>query len=181
MPQPDGSAGIIAGMWFLAPRKVKYECAYPNGFLERARVPVGYGPYDPVLHVCAGRVRDYPNPSAIGMPFTLDLAPETEPDFLQDAREPWPAMYIPWRHILADPDYDDANAAKHTPPVEARPLPATLLERAQEALIPGGRFGLLYGPSPVRYDKKKMRLLAEVGVKVGLNGDLRMFYVWEKM
>ena len=76
----------IVDVWLLGRPKVKYYGAYPSGFLERARALLGVGYTDPVLHVCGGRVRDYPFRGFGPNDRTVDLDPELAPDFLMDVR-----------------------------------------------------------------------------------------------
>lgn len=87
----------ITDHWMLTRAKlkggVKYYGSYPGGFGERARALLGVHILDPVLHVCAGQVKNYPYKRAIGPnDKTLDLDPETVPDFVHDAREPFPLL-----------------------------------------------------------------------------------------
>lgn len=87
----------ITDHWMLTRAKlkggVKYYGSYPGGFGERARALLGVHILDPVLHVCAGQVKNYPYKRAIGPnDKTLDLDPATVPDFVHDAREPFPLL-----------------------------------------------------------------------------------------
>lgn len=77
----------ITDVWLLARPKVRYYGAYPSGFLERARALLGVSIEDPVLHVCGGRVRDYPFRGFGPNDRTVDLDPALAPDFLLDVRE----------------------------------------------------------------------------------------------
>lgn len=76
----------ITDVWVLARPKVKYFGSFPSGFLERARALMGVSPFDPVLHVCSGKIRDYPFRGVGPNDFTLDLDPDQRPDFHMDAR-----------------------------------------------------------------------------------------------
>ncbi len=87
----------VCDTWILARSKVKYYGAFPSGFLHRARHLLGVHINDPVLFVCGGKVRDYPYRGFGPKDKTLDLDPACVPDFLQDAREPFP------RNICDDP------------------------------------------------------------------------------
>lgn len=89
----------ITDTWLLARPKVPYYGAYPAGFLERARWMLPVLPTDPVLHVCAGRVRDYSSPDRgvkKGVPLrgfyandlTVDLDGALNPDIQCDVSEP---------------------------------------------------------------------------------------------
>src|SRR5882757_1099547 len=88
----------ITDLWFLARAKLKdgkkYYGAYLGGFPERARVLLGASIHDPVLHVCGGMAKFYPYKGGFGPnDQTLDIDPATEPDFLQDARDPFPSCH----------------------------------------------------------------------------------------
>src|SRR4051812_30842491 len=101
----------VTDTWILARAKlkggVKYYGAYPGGFLERARALLGVTINDPVLHVCSGMVRLYPYKRGFGPnDKTLDLDPACAPDFLQDARQPFPLNgQATWKAVLIDPAY----------------------------------------------------------------------------
>src|SRR3954462_8336525 len=86
----------ITDFWILARPKVAYYGAYPNGFLERARALLGVTPFDPVLHVCGGKARDYPaKPRGVGpsdRPLDLDAA--LRPDYLQAATDSLPRYRV---------------------------------------------------------------------------------------
>jgi hypothetical protein len=177
----------ITDVWILARPKVKYYGAYPNGFLERARALLGVGIYDAVLHVCGGHAKDYPaKPRGFGYTDkTLDLDPATEPDFLQDAREPFPAdpdrsaPFGLWKAILADPPYTLDDADKYASGRSALPTPNGLLRNGLEHVRDGGRVGILHYllPQPPR---DGVRFVACVGVIVGYNNRMRVFSVFEK-
>lgn len=120
----------ITDMWFLARAKLrdgrKYYGAYLGGFPERARVIIGATIDQPVLHVCGGMARHYPYAGGFGPnDKTLDLNPETEPDFLQDARDPFPAG--PWAAVLIDPPYSEADAAKYPSGASSYPKDAKFI------------------------------------------------------
>lgn len=170
----------ITDMWLLARAKlkggVKYYGAYPGGFLERARVLIGAQNH-PVLHVCAGQVRNYPYKRGFGpMDMTLDIDPQVKPDFLQDARDPWP---VPWRHILMDPPYTALDAAMYAGGSAVFPGPRALLGRAADALELGGRVGLLHYVAP--RPPASLKLIALVGVLVGFENRMRVFSVYERI
>lgn len=76
----------ICDTWLLGRPKVKYYGAFPSGFVERARALLGIGYLDPLLHVCSGRVRDYPFRGVGPKDRTVDADPELAPDFCMDVR-----------------------------------------------------------------------------------------------
>lgn len=176
----------ITDVWILARPKVKYYGAYPAGFLHRARALLGVNDTCAVLHVCAGKVRDYPYRGLGGYDQTLDLDPDTNPDFLRDAREPFPlrpepetADAIGWDAVLIDRPYTEEDAAKYAPGVDALPS-ANLLVKHGIAVVPvGGKVGILdyVWPQP----PKNATEVAVIAVGCGRNQRARWFTVFERL
>lgn len=166
----------ITDVWMLARSKTKYYGAYPGGFLERARALLGVGPEDAVLHVCSGRVRDYPYRRAVGPnDKTFDLSPETLPDFQGDVRKGLPPG--PWAAVMADPPYTLDDAAHYQCGAVVFPTPAELLRRALAVVRPGGRVGVLHYVIP--RPPWDVKLVASVAVIVGYENRVRVFSVFE--
>src|ERR1017187_205016 len=184
----------ITDMWFLARAKLKggkkYYGAYLGGFPERARALLGCRISEPVLHVCGGCAKEYPYKRAFGPnDKTLDLDPGVQPDFLQDARDPFPPYRTEvflngstvselWAGILIDPPYTEADAAHYVPGAEKYPKPNELMKNALEVLPSGGRVGLIHYilPSP-----KDCIFVACIGVVCGFNNRIRVYSVFEKI
>lgn len=170
-------------MWFLARAKlkggVKYYGAYLGGFPERARALLGVTIDEPVLHVCGGMARLYPYKRGFGpADMTLDLDPQTEPDFLQDARDPFPINPHEWGAILIDPPYSEEDAAHYVPGREHYPTPNLLVANAIAALEPGGRVGIIHYILPKA--PAGSHFVAAVGVLCGFNNRIRVYSVFEK-
>lgn len=172
----------VCDLWILARPKVPYYGAYPNGFLERAVVLLGITCYDQLLHVCGGHAKKYPAWNTL-CPFgkTLDLDPETKPDFLQDAREPLPTTseVHRWDAILCDPPYTQMDAAKYQPGASVLPTPNQLLRNALKAVRDRGRVGMLHYMLP-QPPNEGVKFIACVGVIAGYNNRMRCFSVFEK-
>lgn len=187
----------ITDLWFLARAKLKnkekYYGAYLGGFPERARALLGCNINDSVLHVCGGMARLYPYKRGFGpKDMTLDLDPETHPDFLQDAREmfPWRPFTKTdangnttgggtyWKGVLIDPPYSEADASHYAPGADKYPKPNDLVKHALEVLPNGGRVGIIHYilPSP----PKDAIFVAAVGVLCGFNNRIRIYSVFEK-
>jgi len=188
----------ITDMWILARAKLKpfpdgtkrfYWGAYLGGFPERARALLGCNINDPVLHVCGGMAKFYPYKRGFGPnDKTLDLDPKCEPDFLQDAREPWTntlplsptgsGIRVPWSGVLIDPPYSELDAAHYVPGADRYPKPNLLIRNALDVLPPGGRVGIIHYilPSP----PKDVVFVAAVGVLCGFNNRIRVFSVFER-
>lgn len=174
----------ICDFWLLARPKVAYYGAYPAGFVQRARHLLGASLTEPVLHVCSGKIREYPWPHHLGAEDkTLDIDPELKPDFLQDARDPWPRFACfprmqSWKAVLIDPPYTEDDATHYACGAKVLPTAAELLARAWEVTEPGNRVGLLHYilPKP----PKDAIFVAAAGVVAGYNNRIRVFSVFEK-
>ena len=175
----------ICDLWFLTRAKlqggVKFYGAYVGGFPERARALLGCNLNDPVLHVCGGMAKLYPYRRGFGPnDKTLDLDPATEPDFLQDAREPFPLMdgLYGWPGILIDPPYSPEDAQHYAPGPDKYPKPVLLVRNAWPALVSGGRVGIIHYQVPA--PPKDAVFVAAVGVLSGYNNRCRVYSVFER-
>lgn len=171
----------ITDTWILARSKVPYYGAYPSGFLGRARALLGVSGTDSVLHICGGRVRDYPYSGFGPNDRTLDLDPALEPDFVQDARDAYPAGPVNglWPAILIDRPYSAQDAAHYVPGADTLPDLNDLLKRALKAVPVGDKVGTLdyLWPHPGKIGKE----VAVVGVGTGRNNRARWFCVFERL
>ena len=170
----------ITDLWFLARAKLKggkkYYGAYLGGFPERARALLGVTLDQPVLHVCGGFAKFYPYARGFGPnDKTLDLDPATEPDYLQDARDPLPTGFAA---MLIDPPYSVEDAAHYHVGSDKYPLPNRLVRNALNALNKGQRVGLIHYMLP---QVKNAHFVACVGVICGFNNRIRCYSVFEKL
>lgn len=169
----------ITDVWILTRPKVKYYGAYPSGFLERARALLGVTLKESVLHVCAGRVRDYPYVGLGRNDKTLDLDPELEPDFCRDARDPLPKNgATPWDAVLIDRPYTPEDAAHYKPGSDMLPQLNPLLRNALSVVRPGGCVGVLdyLVPRP----PKTARFVAFASVWCGFDNRVRAYSVFRR-
>lgn len=168
----------ICDTWLLARSKVKYYGAYPAGFLLRARSLLGVSLDQRVLHVCAGRVREYPYAGLGPHDATVDQDPTTDPTYCVDiVEEGLPdGSEGTWDAVLCDPPYTDEDAANYAPGA-SRPTARHCLTWGLEAVKPGGRVGLLHyvAPRPPR----GVQLVALVSVIVGFENRVRVYSVYE--
>lgn len=170
----------ITDTWFLAPSKVGYYGAYPNGFLQRARVLLCRID-EPLLHVCSGMVHKYPGWGYGSFDKRLDLDIDCEPDYLQDARDKYPLLDTgdQWPAILQDPPYTEEDADNYQVGRGVLPTCNQLLTRAWEVLRPGGKVGILHQLHP-KGPAKNARLAAVITIIQGQNQRARIFTVYEK-
>ena len=171
----------ITDVWFLARAKLnggrKYYGAYLGGFPERARALLGVTINDPVLHVCGGMAKHYPYKGGFGPnDKTLDLDPQTEPDFLQDARLAYPDGF---KAILADPPYSEQEAENYHVGAANYPKPNEIVRRAFDALPVGGRVGIIHYILPAC--PKNGKLVATAATLCGFNNRVRVYSVFEKL
>ena len=173
----------ITDVWILCRPKVKYYGAFPNGFLHRARNLLGVGINHPVLHVCAGMIRKYPCRGFGPWDKTLDLNPACCPDFLQDARLPYPendgAFDGLWPAILIDRPYTEADAEHYSPGKFMLPEANKLVKLGIAAVPVGGKVGILdyVWPQPPKNATEQ----ALIAVAMGRNNRARWFTVFERM
>lgn len=162
--------------------KIKRYGGYLGGFPERARVLLGASEDDAVLHVCGGMAKYYPYKGGFGKyDKTLDLDPLTEPDFLQDARNPYPLEGLGmnyWRAVLADPPYSEVDAAHYNVGSVAYPTPNQILKNSLEVVGVGGRVGIIHYQLPGQ--PKNAKFIGCVGIICGFNNRIRVFSVFEK-
>lgn len=166
----------ICDFWLLARPKVKYHGAYPNGFLQRARVLIGCSYSDSVLHVCSGKVKDYPNKGFGVNDKTVDIDESLHPDFVMDVREELPEG--DWRGILVDQPYTVEDADCYSSGRGTLPDPNALLRKCIDVLDVGRKVGVLHYVCPSC--PKNAKFVACVAVLVGFNNRVRCYSVYEK-
>jgi hypothetical protein len=176
----------ITDLWILARPKVKYYGAYPSGFLERARALLGVTTDDAVLHVCSGKVRDYPFRGLGRNDRTVDIDPATKPDYTDDCRYSLPPgpHRMHWPAILADPPYTAADAGHYAAGAGKLPIPRFLLATCLLYVRPGGRVGILHYQwprPPEKIGRYRIKCVALVGVIAGYANNIRAFSVFEKV
>lgn len=172
----------IVDSWICTRPKVRYYGAYPCGFLEKARALLGVAMHDPVLHVCSGRVRDYPYRGVGPNDRTVDLDRSLKPDYCMDVRKNLPKYRGGWPALLADPDYTPEDAARHAPGSARWPEPGPLLELMLQRVRPGGRVGILHYQiprPPDRVNRMRVKFVAAISVWQGFGNNFRGYGVFE--
>ena len=124
-----------------------------------------------------GKARLYPYTGGFGpQDKTLDLNIACYPDFMQDARDPYPTGF---KAILCDPPYSPEDAAQYPGGAEVYPKPNTILHNALDALEVGCRVGIIHYMVP--QPKQRAKFIACVGVVCGFNNRIRVYTVFEKL
>jgi len=164
----------ICDMWLLGRPKVKYYGAYPNGFLQRARVLIGCSNNDSVLHVCSGKVYEYPNTGFGKHDKTVDVDESLNPDFVMNVNSNLPNGN--WMGVLIDPPYTNEDAKNYS--ITDLPNPNKLVKDCINIVDIGKRIGILHYICPSC--PKNAKFIACIGVLVGFNNRLRCFSVYER-
>jgi len=172
--------------------EVPFYGAYPAGFLGPARHLLAANIGDPVLHVCSGVVRSYPYDGVGPNDKTLDLDPALKPDFVRDAREPFPSAdsiddmggtigTSPfWRAVMIDPPYSPEDADHYAVGRVALPSPRQLVLNALDVVDVGSKVGILhyYIPQiPAHY----AFVCGEMHLVLPTNSNIRVFTVFERL
>lgn len=170
----------ICDTWLLARSKVKYYGAYPAGFLSRAIDLLGVGPYGHVLHVCSGKIKDYPFKGFGQNHKTVDLDPDLNPDFVADVTKEIPLLHDgQWDGILADPPYSELDAANYKCGANVYPEPNKLVKDCINAVRVGCKVGIIHYMVP--RCPKNAKFIACVGVVVGFGNRIRCYSVFERL
>lgn len=169
----------ITDVWILARPKVKYYGAYPCGFLERGRALLGVTLQDQVLHVCSGRIRDYPFRGLGRVDMTVDIDAKLDPDFVMDVREQLPEYPQGWPAIMVDQPYSEPDAEHYDCGAGVYPNPSQLLRLCLQHVRVGGRVGFLHYEWP--RPPKSARSVALVAVTTGYGGRMRAYSVFERL
>lgn len=146
----------ITDMWMLTRPKlrggVRYYGAYLGDFPERSRVLLGASIYEP----------------------------STQPDFLQDARNPLPLNDgKSWRAVLIDPPYSPDDAAHYELGADVYPSPYELVTNALRVVDIGGKVGIIHYSLPKK--PKNTKFIACVGIVCGFGNRIRVFSVFERL
>jgi hypothetical protein len=169
--------------------KVKFYGAFPAGFLGRARDLLGVGPNDAVLHVCAGKIREYPYRGLGPNDKTVDLDPDTQPDYVLDVRAGLPRRWQletsnqqrvgEWDAILIDRPYTEADAERYATGKATLPPLNALLRAAFDVVPIGHRVGVLDYQWPHPGTRGIERFVG--GVFTGRNARARGYFVFERL
>jgi hypothetical protein len=178
----------VTDVMILARPKHKYYGAYPAGFVERGRLMLGAQIDDPILHVCSGRVRDYPFAGVGPNDKTVDIDKKTKPDFVMDVRHELPIRLRAgrpdgWRAMMVDTPYSEDEAGNYACGSSAYPQPGPLLKLCLERVRPGGRVGFLHWlwPTPPKMvDGCVIKEVFVALVTTGRGSRARHYVVFEK-
>ena len=173
----------LTDVMILARTKHGYYGGYPAGFLHRGRELLGVCIDDPVLHVCSGRVKDYPYPGFGPNDKTVDINPAVKPSYVMDVRHALPGRRGSWRAMMVDTPYSSAEA-EHYGTAAQYPEPGPLLKLCLEHTRPGGRVGFLHWEwprPPAQVDGCTIKEIFVGLVTTGRGCRARHYVVFEKV
>jgi len=189
----------LTDVWILGRCKHKYYGGYPAGFLHRGRAFIAHID-TPILHVCGGKIRDYPYRGLGKWDKTLDLDPALNPDYLRDANLPLPyrptvrldgdrtQQYVDangpdvdhalWDGIMIDRPYTEEDADHYAPGRDVLPPANLLVKNAINAVKIGATVGILDYAWP--HCPKNATEIAVIAVTCGRNNRMRQYTVFER-
>ena len=192
----------ICDTWILGRCKHKYYGGYPAGFLHRGRALIA-NIHTPILHVCAGKIRDYPYKGLGKWDETLDLDPSLNPTHLRDANLPlpyrwsrahhescyeyangkdemkFPSANFRWEGIMIDRPYTEEDADHYFPGRALLPPANLLVKNAINAVEVGAKVGILDYVWP--HCPKNAIEVAVISVTCGRNNRMRQYTVFERI
>ena len=166
---PDGR---IVGTWIMGNAygvKSGYYGGYPAGYLKRVKAlfPDKQNP----LHVFSGRVDQSVWPGD-----TVDLNPEMEPTYLDDAQSLENVPLNNYDIILADPPYSVEDAEHYQPTMVKRNKVMNALSR----VVQGTHVVWLDQVLPM-YRKVDWRIVGVIGMVKSTNHRFRVITIFEKV
>lgn len=167
-----GADGRIVGTWIMGNAygvKSGYYGGYPHGYL--ARVKALFPDKSRALHVFSGRVDQSAWPGD-----TVDLNPDMEPTFLDDAQS---LMNVPlgsYDIILADPPYSVEDAEHYKPSMVKRNKVMSALARADK----GTHVVWLDQVLPM-YRKDQWAIIGVIGMVKSTNHRFRVVTIFERV
>lgn len=179
----------LSDVMILARSKTKYYGAFPAGFLSRGRDMLGVGPDDAVLHVCGGKVREYPFKGLGPNDMTVDIDPACKPDFLMDVRKQLPRRPVVvvgglaknsslWDAVMIDRPYSVEDATHYACGSDVLPDLNKLVSDAFDVIPPGHCVGVLDYLWP--HPGKKGTEVFVTAVGTGRNSRARWYTVFRK-
>jgi len=168
-----GEDGRLLGMWIMGNNyqvRSGYYGGYPAGYLRRIKAL--FPEKQKVLHLFSGRVDLSVLPGD-----TVDLNPELDPTYLDDAQKLAGVPVEKYDLILADPPYSIEDADHYQPTMVKRNLVMRALGRKAS---PGTHVVWLDQVLPM-YRKDQWRIVGLIGMVKSTNHRFRVVVIFEKI
>ena len=168
-----GEDGRLLGMWIMGNNyqvRSGYYGGYPAGYLRRIKAL--FPEKQMVLHLFSGRVDLSVLPGD-----TVDLNPELDPTYLDDAQKLAGVPVDKYDLILADPPYSIEDADHYQPTMVKRNLVMRALGRKAS---PGTHVVWLDQVLPM-YRKDQWRIVGLIGMVKSTNHRFRVVVIFEKI
>lgn len=164
--------GRIVGTWIMGNNyrvKTGYYGGYPHGYLKRVKAMFP-DKIDP-LHVFSGRVDQSAWPGD-----TVDLNPEMEPTYLDDAQSLTQVPLADYDIILADPPYSVEDSEHYQPTMVKRNKVMKALARCK----PGTHVVWLDQVLPM-YRKDEWSIIGVIGMVKSTNHRFRVITMFQRL
>lgn len=164
--------GRIVGTWIMGNAygvQSGYYGGYPHGYLKRVRAM--FPEKQNCLHVFSGRVDQSAWPGD-----TVDVNPDMEPTFLDDAQSLESVPLEEYDIILADPPYSIEDAEHYTKTMVKRNKVMSALARCR----PGTHVVWLDQVLPM-YRKDEWRIVGVIGMVKSTNHRFRVVVIFERV
>ena len=167
-----GEDGRIVGTWIMGNNyrvKTGYYGGYPHGYLKRVKAM--FPDKSHPLHVFSGRVDQSVWPGD-----TVDLNPDMEPTYLDDAQSLEGVPLEEYDIVLADPPYSVEDAEHYQPTMVKRNKVMKALARCR----PGTHVVWLDQVLPM-YRKDEWSIIGVVGMVKSTNHRFRVVTIFERV
>lgn len=167
-----GEDGRLVGTWIMGNAygvKSGYYGGYPAGYLRRIKAL--FPDKKDVLHIFSGRVDDSVWPGD-----TVDLDPEVEPTYLNDAQDLVGVPLEKYDIILADPPYSVEDSDHYKPTMVKRNKVMKALLRVNS----GTHVVWLDQVLPM-YRKDTWKMIAVIGMVKSTNHRFRVITIFERL
>lgn len=167
-----GGDGRISGMWIMGnnyQRTANYYGAYPHGYLKRVKSL--FPDRSKVLHLFSGRIetREFPGD-------TVDINPDLNPTFVDDAQSLDSVPVEKYDIILADPPYSIEDAERYkTTMIKRNKVMAALGRRC----LPGTVVVFLDQVLPM-YCKAEWNIIGVIGMVKSTNHRFRVVTIFQR-
>jgi hypothetical protein len=148
---------------------------YPYNYLEM--INHVFGSEKNTIQVCSGSIKGRNASSSPYAPFTVDINPSTNPDYIGDAQVLEGIANGVYSRWMGDPPYNDKTARKMYG--TELPNPIRLLEAGARVCKPGSLMFLLLG-NPYQFHPKGVKRIGCIDISVIPNNEVRFLNIYLK-
>jgi hypothetical protein len=150
---------------------------YPYNYLEM--IDYIFGRETNTIEVCSGSIKGRNVFSSADAPFTVDINPSMNPDYVGDAQVLEGIANGTYSRWLCDPPYN-ARTAKEMYGTDL-PNPSKLLNAGARVCKPGSLMFLLLGPQNYQIHPKGVKRIGYIDISVVPNNEIRCLNIYYKL